>query len=139
MILTAKFGISSTFTVSRIYTSELYPTHMRATALGTCKTVSCLGAIAAPWVGDYLPRSWKHGMTASLIIYAACSGVAGLLSFQLADTLGFPLPTTMEDVQQIKMMQKPLFMMAGPDFDPMKTSDEDKEDIPEIITEEEAV
>ena len=52
MILTAKFAISSTFTVSRIYTSELYPTHIRAIALGTCKTVSCIGAIDAPWVGE---------------------------------------------------------------------------------------
>ena len=121
-------GISCTFTVSRIYTSELYPTNMRATALGACKSVSCVGAIAAPWVGDYLPKSWKHGMRASLIIYAVCACVPGVLSFLLFDTVGFPLPSTLEDVQKIKMFQKPMMKMAGPDWDPLEKSDEQEQD-----------
>merc|ERR1712142_811667 len=125
MILIAKFGISSTFTVSRIYTSELYPTHIRATALGACKSVSCVGAIAAPWVGEYLPRTWKHGMRASLIIYAICAGLPGVLSFLLADTVGFPLPSNMEDVQNIKILQKPMLMIAKPDWDPLKNENDE--------------
>ena len=124
MILVAKFGISSTFTVSRIYTSELYPTHMRATALGACKSISCAGAIAAPWVGEYLPRSWEHGSRASLIIYAVCACLPGVLSFLLADTVGFPLPSTLEDVQRIKMLQKPIWKIATPDWDPLKIEKE---------------
>jgi len=124
MILVAKFGISSTFTVSRIYTSELYPTHMRATALGACKSISCAGAIAAPWVGEYLPRSWEHGSRASLIIYAVCACLPGVLSFLLADTVGFPLPSTLEDVQRIKMLQKPIWKIATPDWDPLKIAEE---------------
>jgi len=129
MILIAKFGISSTFTVSRIYTSELYPTHMRATALGACKSVSCVGAIAAPWIGEYLPRSWKHGMRASLIIYAICAGLPGVLSFLLADTVGFPLPSTLEDVQKIIRLQKPMLMIATPDWDPLKNENEKNGDL----------
>ena len=120
LILLAKFSIASTFTVSRIYTSELYPTHMRATALGTCKSVSALGCMAAPWVGEFLPKSWEHGMTASLIIYAVGSAIAGFLSFQLADTVGFPLPSTLEDVQYIFKYQKPMLQIATPDWDPLK-------------------
>jgi len=127
MILLAKFGISSTFTVSRIYTSELYPTHMRATALGACKSISCAGAIAAPWVGEYLPRSWEHGSRASLIIYAVCACLPGVLSFLLADTVGFPLPSTLEDVQKIKRLQKPMWKIATPDWDPLKMENEDNE------------
>ena len=127
MILLAKFGISSTFTVSRIYTSELYPTHMRATALGACKSISCAGAIAAPWVGEYLPRAWEHGSRASLIIYAVCACLPGVLSFFLADTVGFPLPSTLEDVQKIKRLQKPMWKIATPDWDPLKMENEDNE------------
>ena len=62
-LLGTKMCISLTFTVIRIYTSEIYPTSVRATGLGTCKSISSIITIAAPWINGYLPENHKsHGI-----------------------------------------------------------------------------
>merc|ERR1711936_246350 len=89
LMLGAHMFSAACFATVRIYTSEIYPTHIRATALGAMKSVSCVGAILAPWVGGYFLHAFPEanaGHLASLISYAVFSGLACALSFLLADT-----------------------------------------------------
>lgn len=44
-----KFAVSISFTIVYAYTSELYPTVLRNTALGICSMVARIGAISAPY------------------------------------------------------------------------------------------
>ena len=83
-----------------------------ATALGSCKSFSALGAIASPWVGLFLPEHVLDGHIYAPIVFGIFSCISGLLAFFLADTVGFPLPNTFEDVQRIKILQKPIFKVA---------------------------
>ena len=45
-----KFGASSSFSVIYLWSSELYPSEIRGTALGMCSLSGRLGGIAAPQV-----------------------------------------------------------------------------------------
>jgi len=121
LMLGAHMFSAACFATVRIYTSEIYPTHIRATALGAMKSVSCVGAILAPWVGGYFLHAFPEanaGHLASLISYAVFSGLACALSFLLADTVGFPLPENFEDVRRIKKNQKPLLAWVSKDWQP---------------------
>ena len=104
------------------------------------KSVSCVGAILAPWVttinifehlynfkyflhqvGGYFLHAFPEanaGHLASLISYAVFSGLACALSFFLADTVGFPLPENFEDVRRIKRNQKPLLAWVSKEWQP---------------------
>ncbi len=47
-----KFGAAAGFAVIFLYTSELYPTEIRSTAVGICSTLARVGGIAAPQVWE---------------------------------------------------------------------------------------
>ena len=47
-----KCGMTSAFAVVYVYTSELFPTSVRTTAVGTCSTIGHSGAVITPWVSD---------------------------------------------------------------------------------------
>ena len=48
-----KFGASSSFSVIYLWSSELYPSEIRGTAMGMCSLFGRLGGIAAPQVHIY--------------------------------------------------------------------------------------
>lgn len=49
-----KFFVSAVFSASLLFVSELYPTSIRNTGLGTSLTVSQIGAVVAPFVVEIL-------------------------------------------------------------------------------------
>ena len=127
-VLTAKFCISSVFSVTRIYTSEIYPTHIRATALGFMKSVSCLGSILSPWAAYYVKMRYEEdtGRRMTLVIFSICAAIGGGASFLLADTTGFALPENFEDIHRIKRDQKKLLSVVGADWQPSQQQDKEE-------------
>lgn len=82
----ALFGrtcISAVFAVVILQTSELFPTNLRSSALGTSSTMAHLGSISAPYIADLL------GLVRWYIPTTICGGaavVAGLLVLLVPET-----------------------------------------------------
>ncbi|CAH1735950.1 organic cation transporter protein-like isoform X2 [Aphis gossypii] len=94
--LLGKFCVSAVFSVSLLYISELYPTTIRNTGLGTSLTISQIGSVIAPYVVELL------GAKAWYIPSTVC-GVLGIfvssLVLMLPETKGTVLPDTLEDMK----------------------------------------
>uniref|UniRef100_A0A8C8SV96 Major facilitator superfamily (MFS) profile domain-containing protein n=1 Tax=Pelusios castaneus TaxID=367368 RepID=A0A8C8SV96_9SAUR len=86
---------SSSSCCSFLYTAELYPTVIRQTGMGVTNMMGRLGGVAAPLVemtkvfGSFLP----------LILFGTVPITAGIFVNCLPETLGVPLPDTMEQVE----------------------------------------
>ena len=48
----AKMGVQVGFSVLGVHVNEIYPTRVRGIALGTCITISRIGAILSPFTHD---------------------------------------------------------------------------------------
>ena len=86
-----KMASSAVFQLIFLYAAELFPTLIRNTALGFSNTASGLGSIGAPFViglGGIIP----------LIIMGGLAIIGGLSGIFLPETLGLPLPSTLEEV-----------------------------------------
>ena len=53
LTLGAKALVTAAFTISYLYTAQLYPTSVRASAVGACSTMARVGGALAPFVGKY--------------------------------------------------------------------------------------
>ena len=110
LTLGAKALVTAAFTISYLYTAQLFPTSVRATALGACSTMARVGGALAPFLGKYLPE------LASLSVFGGVGVLGGLVALLLPDTVGFPLPNTFQDVENIKKNQKQFWTCyRGPD------------------------
>ncbi|XP_068591071.1 solute carrier family 22 member 4-like [Cebidichthys violaceus] len=92
-----KFCMTSAFCVVYTYTSELFPTVVRNTAMGCCSMASRIGTITAPFI-IYLGQYYK------VLPYILMGGLAicgSVLCFVLPDTFGKALPETVSQMQQI--------------------------------------
>lgn len=49
-----RFGISAVYAVLTLHTSEMFPTEIRNSAIGTSGTFAHMGSIAAPYIVDLL-------------------------------------------------------------------------------------
>ena len=86
-----KFGASACFAIAYVYIAELSPTLIRSTAVGLGTTASMIGGIAAPFIAGF------EGFI-TLLVFGLCSVTGGLLAVFLPETLGAPLPHTVEQV-----------------------------------------
>ncbi|XP_054581364.1 solute carrier family 22 member 6 isoform X2 [Eptesicus fuscus] len=87
--------LAASFNCIFLYTGELYPTMIRQTGLGMGSTMARVGSIASPLVSmtaELLP-------SAPLFIYGAVPVVASAVAALLPETLGHPLPDTVQDVE----------------------------------------
>jgi len=109
LALGAKMGASAAFNVTFMYTAQLYPTSIRNTAVGICSTIARFGAIMAPWVGKYLPDQGSLPDELPLCLFGGFGVLGGLCALLLPDTLGFPLPNTFDDIEDIKKNSKPMW------------------------------
>ncbi|KMZ66728.1 Organic cation/carnitine transporter 4 [Zostera marina] len=86
------FGISGTYNLLFVYTTELFPTVVRNTALGCISQASQMGAILAPIVvlmGETLPFQ----------VFGLCGIVGGIIAFYLPETKDKPLYDTIAGME----------------------------------------
>ncbi|XP_039699225.1 solute carrier family 22 member 13 [Pteropus medius] len=91
-----KFATTSGFTISYVYSAELFPTVLRQSGMGLVAVFSRAGGIITPLVillGEY------HAAL-PMIIIGTLPIVGGLLCVLLPETRGQPLKDTIEDLEQ---------------------------------------
>nr|XP_060463083.1 solute carrier family 22 member 11 isoform X4 [Panthera onca] len=88
------FGV--VFSCVSVYKSELYPTALRMTADGFLQSVSCLGSVIDPLI-----RMTQHSLPLLVpVVYSALPITSSLLLLLfLPETQGFPLPDTIQDLE----------------------------------------
>ncbi|XP_060463085.2 solute carrier family 22 member 11 isoform X4 [Panthera onca] len=91
------FGV--VFSCVSVYKSELYPTALRMTADGFLQSVSCLGSVIDPLI-----RMTQHSLPLLVpVVYSALPITSSLLLLLfLPETQGFPLPDTIQDLENQK-------------------------------------
>ena len=109
LTLGSKAAVTAAFNVSFMYTAQLYPTSIRATAIGTCSTMARVGGALAPVVGKYLIELGTIPEEVPLCLFGAFGMAGGLCALLLPDSVGFPLPNSLEDVEEIKRKGKPIW------------------------------
>uniref|UniRef100_A0A4X2K0V3 Solute carrier family 22 member 12 n=1 Tax=Vombatus ursinus TaxID=29139 RepID=A0A4X2K0V3_VOMUR len=89
--------VGSTYTVLSIYSSELFPTVLRMTAIGGGQMAMRLGSILGPLV----KLLNQFNPLLPLFIYGGVSVITGLTALLLPETLNMPLPDTIHDVESL--------------------------------------
>ncbi|XP_043308297.1 solute carrier family 22 member 6 [Cervus canadensis] len=87
--------LASSFNCVFLYTGEVYPTMIRQTGLGMGSTVARVGSIVSPLVG----MTAELYPSLPLFIYGAVPVAASAAVALLPETLGQPLPDTVQDVE----------------------------------------
>ncbi|XP_015172993.1 PREDICTED: organic cation transporter protein-like [Polistes dominula] len=92
--LTARFILSAAYSIMILYTSELFPTITRNSAVGSSSAMSHVGSVASPYVADLLGAiAWWAPST----LCGFCALLSGLLSMMLPETRGRPLADTIDE------------------------------------------
>ncbi|KAK5887840.1 hypothetical protein CesoFtcFv8_016401 [Champsocephalus esox] len=89
--------MTSAFCVVYTFSSELFPTVIRSTAMGCCSMAARIGSIISPFI-IYLGQFNKSLPYILIGGFALCGA---LLCFLLPETFGKPLPETMAQMQLI--------------------------------------
>ncbi|XP_063341282.1 solute carrier family 22 member 6 [Pelmatolapia mariae] len=96
LAVVGKGCLAASFICCYLYTGELYPTIIRQNGMGLVSSMARVGAMVAPLVrlmGDYIP--WLPGL-----IYGGAPILSGVAAIFLPETLGTPLPDTIQDVEE---------------------------------------
>ncbi|XP_027271166.1 solute carrier family 22 member 13 isoform X2 [Cricetulus griseus] len=91
-----KFASSSAFTISYVYTAELFPTVVRQTGMGFVSIFSRIGGIVTPLV--MLLEQYHKAIP--MILFGSLPIGAGLLCALLPETRGQTLKDTIQDLEQ---------------------------------------
>ncbi|XP_029029970.1 solute carrier family 22 member 6 isoform X2 [Betta splendens] len=95
LAVVGKGCLAASFNCCFLYSGELYPTIIRQNGMGWVSMMARVGAMLAPMVlltGDHLP--WLPGL-----IYGGAPIVSGVAAVFLPETLGTPLPDSIQDVE----------------------------------------
>ena len=76
----ARMFINSQFSLLYLYTLEVYPTSVRAIAIGSASSMSRVGAMVTPFLAQVLI---KHTFYGTIAIYTATTGLAAVCSYLL--------------------------------------------------------
>uniref|UniRef100_A0A9J2P4G4 Major facilitator superfamily (MFS) profile domain-containing protein n=1 Tax=Ascaris lumbricoides TaxID=6252 RepID=A0A9J2P4G4_ASCLU len=93
-MLAGKVCIQGAFNILYIFTSELYPTIIRNSAVGVCSMVSRMGSAASGYIAILSDVTLP---IVPMLIFSVFSLVAGSLIMFLPETQGIPLPDTIWD------------------------------------------
>uniref|UniRef100_A0A8C2VYY0 Solute carrier family 22 member 12 n=1 Tax=Chinchilla lanigera TaxID=34839 RepID=A0A8C2VYY0_CHILA len=88
-------SLGAAFTCLTVYSSELFPTVLRMTAVGLGQMAARGGAILGPLVR----MLGIHSPSLPLLLYGAVPVLSGLAALLLPETQNMPLPDTLQDVQ----------------------------------------
>ncbi|XP_060062784.1 organic cation transporter protein-like [Ylistrum balloti] len=94
-----KFGMGGVFSLTFLYTSELYPTVIRNIGMGSCAFWARFGGVVAPLVlmlGDVTHKS------ISVVVFGSITLIAGFMTLLLPETLGQKLPDTIGDTESLR-------------------------------------
>ncbi|XP_070773626.1 solute carrier family 22 member 6 [Enoplosus armatus] len=95
LAVVGKGCLAASFNCCYLYSGELYPTIIRQNGMGWASMMARIGAMVAPMVllaGDHIP--WLPGL-----IYGGAPILSGAAALFLPETLGSPLPDTIQDVE----------------------------------------
>ena len=85
------------FGMCYLYTSELYPTPLRGTAVGSCSTMARVGGIIALCIAP-LGYIWKP---LPMTVMGSVAIIAGIFAMTFPETTGRKLPETMTEAMNI--------------------------------------
>eukprot|EP00058_Branchiostoma_floridae_P006628 XP_002592116.1 hypothetical protein BRAFLDRAFT_59470 [Branchiostoma floridae] len=104
LAMIGKFGIAASFNIIYIWTGEIYPTVIRNLGLGVSSMWARVGGIISPFVA-LLADSWRP---LPYIVFGGVSVLGGILCLMLPETLGAPLPQTLEEAEDFGKFYKSL-------------------------------
>jgi putative MFS transporter len=94
-------GVLAAWPVILSYAAELYPTRIRATAIGWASAAGRTGGILSPALLGVLMSSWTSGRILALSVFAGALVIAALVIVFLGEeTAGRPLEEVAEAVSQ---------------------------------------
>ncbi|XP_064596469.1 solute carrier family 22 member 15-like [Liolophura sinensis] len=90
-----KFGISATFTLVFVYTTEVFPTNFRTSGLGLASLSARLGSFLSPFSSVLVRKlPWGPG-----VIFGGLCLVLTFILFFAPETRGRTLPQCLEDIE----------------------------------------
>ncbi|KAE9555776.1 hypothetical protein FO519_000990 [Halicephalobus sp. NKZ332] len=98
-MLAGKVCIQGAFNILYIFTSELYPTVIRNSAVGMCSMIARMGAGASGYIAILFDVTLPF---VPMTIFCVFSLFAGALVWKLPETMDVPLPETMYDAVMLK-------------------------------------
>jgi len=101
MIHAASFTSISANVLILLFTLSVYPSSLRSKTFGLFTAWSSLGEILAPLLIEYVPHITKK-QEGSFFAMGLAALIGGCLCYYLPETLGRPLPETMEDVLYLR-------------------------------------
>ncbi|KAM9165826.1 solute carrier family 22 member 13-like [Pangshura tecta] len=88
-----KFAIAASFSITYVYSAELFPTIIRQTGVGLCSMSSRVGGIISPLIG----LLDKYHPAIPMVIFGSTPVIAGILCFLLPETGGKELQDHTEE------------------------------------------
>ncbi|XP_066276612.1 organic cation transporter protein-like [Branchiostoma lanceolatum] len=98
LAIVGRFGVSVTYAILPVYSAEVFPTVVRNMGIGTVSMLARAGGILAPFVA-LLGEYWAP---LPLLTFGILSFLDGVAILALPETLGVPLPNTLEDAENFK-------------------------------------
>ncbi|XP_078704011.1 organic cation transporter protein-like [Branchiostoma floridae x Branchiostoma belcheri] len=125
LAMIGKFGISAGFNIIFIWTGEIYPTVIRNLGMGVSSMCARLGGIVSPFIA-LLIDTWKP---LPYIVFGGLSVIGGVLCLMLPETLGTPLPQTLEEAENYGKVGSLLCPAVGLKDDPEDRKEADSHDV----------
>ncbi|KAK7107667.1 hypothetical protein V1264_015553 [Littorina saxatilis] len=98
LAMIGKLGIAGSFATIWVFSSELFPTVIRNSGMGTSSVCARIGGIIAPYIANLGQTiGGDAGTAVPLVIFGVSSIIAGLLLLLLPETLNRRLPETIDD------------------------------------------
>ncbi|XP_076058569.1 uncharacterized protein LOC143035587 [Oratosquilla oratoria] len=103
LVMIGKMCITGTYQALILYITEIYPTEVRTTGLGTSIFASRVATVLTPYITEVLRPIYPWLMPG---IFGGCSIVAGMSTLLLHETLNTKLPDTIHEFESSKSSQK---------------------------------
>ena len=98
LVMIGRLSAALGFGMVYLYTSELFPTAIRSTAIGTCSCMARVGGIIAILMNGNLDAIWPPLV---FVIFGAVATTAGILAFRFPETTNDKLPETMDEAMNL--------------------------------------